>query len=475
MMQFLTRYHPRYVRSLVYMLQASEYDADDFLRWNARVRDFRRVEKRGRLKYTAKARVLAAFAWFAIAVVVLVIVVGISPTAGDIPHLVALIFFLFFPLMLPYLLASSTRLLNLLQTSPERLIIRRAARKLEGHPGYRIAIAGSYGKTSMREILRTVLGEGKRVASPGGSHNTPLAIARFIEGLKGDEEVLIFEFGEYYPGDVRQLAEMVRPQMGIITGVNEAHLDKFRTLEKARDTIFELADYIGDGPLYINGESGSVQARLRARNRLYSREGLADLRVAAPETSLDGTSFTLERAPIRIKAQSKLLGLHQIGPLSAAAHVALLLKLDVNTVERGIAKTKPFAHRLERKDDAGGVVTLDDSYNGNPDGVRAAIEFLAGIEGRRRWYVTPGLVEMGAQSEEIHKEIGKQLAEAGIEKIVLIKNSVTPWIEKGLREAIYGGDVMWFDDALKCYEQLPYMTVLGDVVLLQNDWPDQYA
>ena len=66
------------------------------------------------------------------------------------------------------------------------------------------------------------------------------------------------------------------------------------------------------------------------------------------------------------------------------------------------------------------------------------------------------------------------LTEANIEKVVLIKNSVTPWIERGLKENSYGGEIIWFDEALKCYEQLPYMTVEGDVVLLQNDWSDQY-
>ena len=82
---------------------------------------------------------------------------------------------------------------------------------------------------------------------------------------------------------------------------------------------------------------------------------------------------------------------------------------------------------------------------------------------------------MGEKSEEIHKNIGKQLAEAGIEKVVLIKNSVTPWIEKGLQENSLGGDIVWFDDALNCYNSLPHITVTGDVVVLQNDWPDQYA
>jgi UDP-N-acetylmuramoyl-tripeptide--D-alanyl-D-alanine ligase len=129
---------------------------------------------------------------------------------------------------------------------------------------------------------------------------------------------------------------------------------------------------------------------------------------------------------------------------------------------------------LEPKTDASGIVTLDDSYNGNPDGVRAVIDFLASLKGHRRFYVTPGLVEMGPRKEEVHHEIGRELAAAGIEKIILIKNSATPYIEEALKEKNYRGEIMWFDNALAAFAALPLMTVKGDVVLLQNDWPDQY-
>ena len=177
---------------------------------------------------------------------------------------------------------------------------------------------------------------------------------------------------------------------------------------------------------------------------------------------------------VRLALDSRLLGLHQVGPLCAAVSLATSLGLSHNQIKSGISKTKPFDHRLEPKTDASGVITLDDSYNGNPDGVRAVIGFLAGLEGHRRIYVTPGLVEMGDRTEEVHREIGKYLANAKIEKIVLIRDSVTGFIEQGLKENGYRGEVIWFDDALKAFAALPNITVAGDVVLLQNDWPDQY-
>lgn len=474
-MSILSRYRPRYIRSLVYMLQASEYDVDEFLAWNLRVSNFGHVEKRKRLLYTPKAVAISLLAWVFVAVILALIIVGLLPSSGDMPHAVALWLIIFFPLMLPYLLGFSVRMMNLVQLPVEAYALRKAARKLARYKGFKIAIAGSYGKTSMREILRTVLSEGKKIAAPGGSENTPLAIARFIEQLKGDEEVLIFELGEYYPDDVRRLCKLVRPDLGIITGVNEAHLQKFKTLEAAADTIFELAAFVAPGNLYVNGENQAARLQSPRGTTEFSREGAGEWRVVGAGTNIDGTSFVLERGDVRMHIRSALLGLHHVGPLCAAVHIALRLGLSPQQIETDIAQTKPFAHRLERKDDAAGVITLDDSYNGNPDGVRAVIGFLASIKDHRRWYVTPGLVEMGHRAEAVHRDIGAQLARAEIEKTVLIKNSVTPWIEAGLKDARYKGEILWFDDALVCYASLPRMTVSGDVVLLQNDWPDQYA
>jgi len=170
---------------------------------------------------------------------------------------------------------------------------------------------------------------------------------------------------------------------------------------------------------------------------------------------------------------SQLLGLHMVGAIAAAAHIGLSLGLTVAQIEAGIRNTKPFEHRLELRNDSG-VVTLDDSYNGNPDGVRAVIDFLASLPGRR-WYVTPGLVEMGGKAEAIHRDIGAQLVRAGIEKVVLMRNSVTPYIEAGLKDAGFKGELIWFDDAPAGYAALRQITASGDIVLMQNDWPDQYA
>ena len=486
MKNFLTRYRPRYIRSLVYMMQASEYNAGDFLRWFRRTRDFLGVEERKTLVLTPKALIFLGVGYvsvlFLFAVALLVPLVGTSWWKYTI--------FILIVLSLPYILSYGMALFLILgrfvQWPVEQGLIALANRKLKTHKGLRIAIAGSYGKTSMREILKTVLSAGKVVAAPPGSHNTPLGISSFIRGLKGDEEVLVFEMGEYYRGDVKRLCAMVQPDIGIITGVNEAHLEKFKEVERTRETVFELAEYLHASdvpakegasrkPLYINGENEVARNHAPAEAILYSREGVGRWRVDRAQTGLLGTSFTFQTGKENISVRSHLLGLHQVGPLVAAAHLASKLGLTMEQIEKGIDATKPFSHRLEQRVDAHGVTILDDSYNGNPDGVRAVIEFLATIRGSRRWYVTPGLVEMGSRKEDVHKEIGRELAKAGIEKVVLMRNSVTPFIETGLQEGKYQGEIVWFEKALDAFSALPNLTVKGDVVLLQNDWPDQYV
>lgn len=472
--RWLSHYHPRYVRSLVYMLQASEYGIRDYLRWYDRVRDFRHVEHRKHLIKTPKATAILALAWMILLVFYAVGIVALWVYSEPFKYIFFAGILLGTPYVLGYAIIIPLVLLTILQWPVERAIIAKARRKLDRHKAVNIAIAGSFGKTSMREILKTVLAEGKRVAAPTHSYNTPLGISEFVKTLTGDEEILLFELGEYYPGDIKKLCDLVRPQWGIITGVNEAHLEKFGSLDSTAATIFELAESLDDHPLYINGESALALKRTLPHHIVYSRAGAGNWKVEDAHTDISGTGFTIVNGEHRIRAASKLLGLHQVGPIAAATDVASRLGLSPDQIGAGIRALRPFEHRLEPKDDGSGVITLDDSYNGNPDGVKAVIEFLASLTHHRRFYVTPGLVEMGSRTEAVHKNIGRMLAKAGIEKVVLIKNSVTPFIAQGLTEAGYGGETLWFDSGPAALAALPHMTVQGDVVLLQNDWPDQY-
>ncbi len=474
MNHWFSRRHPRYIRSLVYMLQASEYNIRDFFRWHERVKDFCNVEKRGRLVFTPKAKILYAVGWVAVFLALGIAGFVFLNVGHPWNYLFSAIVIFEVPFIALSILIVSILALRFFQMPIEQFVMTRTQKRLAAHSGIKIAIAGSYGKTSTREILKTVLSSGKRVAAPEGSHNTPLGIATFVRKLKGDEDVLIFELGEYYPGDVRKLARMIRPDWGVITGVNEAHLEKFKTLEQTANTIFELAEFIEPTKLYINGENDPAKNRRINGNVLYSREGASTWQVSSARTGLEGTTFTLSNDTSTLKVRTRLLGFHMIGPLVAAVDIAQKLGFAISEIESGIEKTKPFAHRLEPKQWPDGVTFLDDSYNGNPDGVRAVIAFLSSLP-NRCFYVTPGLVESGRRVEEVHEEIGNQLAKADIEKVVLIRNSVTSHIDAGLNKAGFKGQVIWYDDMPSCLAALHTLSLPGDVILVQNDWPDQYV
>lgn len=457
------------------MLQASGYNIRDYLAWYHKTKNFARVEQRKQFVRTAKGLLLLVITW---AILFFLIGTAISILwidTSSLKYILSFLIVLFSPYFLAYGIIIPLLVIRIIIQWPvEYLIISKAKQKLKTHTAVKIGIAGSFGKTTMREILKVVLSEGKKLAAPPHSYNTLLGISQFVKTLKGDEDVLVFELGEYYPGDVRKLCNLVQPNMGVITGVNEAHLQKFKLLERTVKTIYELADYLGKRPVYVNGENELARENSHSGHIVYDRGRVGNWKIENPKTDLTGTSFVLTRNGIKLELKSALLGLHQIGPLAASAEIALNLGLSFDQVRDGISKTIPFDHRLEPKTDNAGVITLDDSYNGNPDGVSAVIAFLASLKDYRRFYVTPGLVEMGLRTEEIHKRIGKQLAKASIEKVILIENSVTSYIEQGLKEEGYKGEVIWFDDALTAFAALPLLTVKGDVVLLQNDWPDQY-
>lgn len=474
-MKFLSRYRPLYLRTLVYMLQADIYDIKPYIAWLNRTRDFRQVMRRKKLVMTTKARLLLLWAYLlALLFVAVSIVIVLAISELWLQILVGLVLVTEIPILVGYGLIIPLILgTYLIQRPREKKIIAAARKKLAAHKGVKIAIAGSFGKTTMKEILLAIIGEGKRVAATPGNMNTPLGISRFVDTLDGSEEVLIFELGEYYPGDIRDLCHLVQPDMGVITGINQAHLERFKTIERTVDTIYELADYLGNKPLWVNGESQLVLENIRSGNMAYSQKGVGKLKVQHAKTSLEGTDFQIVGGGTKLRIHSDLLGLHNVGPLAAGAAVATELKLAPKQIEAGLGETKPFEHRMQPMEH-GGIWTIDDSYNGNPDGARVAIEFLKDIKDHRRVYVTPGLVEVGSATEAVHTQIGLWLADS-VDVVVLVKNSVTPFIAEGLKAGEFKGDILWYEDGLSCLNALPHITKVGDVVLLQNDWADNYA
>jgi UDP-N-acetylmuramoyl-tripeptide--D-alanyl-D-alanine ligase len=328
----------------------------------------------------------------------------------------------------------------------------------------------------MKELLLTVLSEGLNVAATPANKNVASSHAIFASKLQGDEDVLIIEYGEAAPGDILKFAKATHPTHGIITGLAPAHLDHYKTLAAAGKDIFTLAEYLHGENVYANGDSLPMLPYIQEAKgvRVYDANGTLGWRVKDLELTPTSTSFKLTKGKQTLNLTSGLLGRHQVGPLSIAAVLALELGLTKKQAEAGIAKTEPFEHRMQPRP-LGGAWIIDDTYNGNLEGVRAGTQLLASLDAKRKFYVTPGLVDQGEEKARVHIEMGELIASAKPDVVVLMKNSVTAYIEEGLIKGGYGGEIQIEDEPLDFYKNLEHYVAAGDVVLMQNDWTDNYS
>lgn len=462
-----------YARTLVYMLQNTEYQVRPYLKWYWRTTDFSRVMRRRTLDSTRSARLLVnavkagMFAQYVIGVTVAVMGSGSIVYVGA--GLVVLA-----PVVWAHLIAVPLLLGRALIVTPrERKLVAQSASIFAQHPGTTIGVAGSYGKTSMKELLATVLSEAKKVAVTPANKNVAVSHARFATQLAGDEDVLVIEYGEGRPGDVERFAQTTQPDIGIITGLAPAHLDQYSTLEAAGKDIFSLADYLGDAHLYVNSESRSTEQFIKPAHVLYGSERVGAWQIQDIQVTYDGTSFVMSKDDHKLMLHSGLLGKHHVGPLAAAVCIGLELGLSEQQAIDGVGKTLPHEHRMQPRSLGGGWV-IDDTYNGNIDGIEAGLDLLRTLPATRKIYVTPGLVDQGIETETVHRKMGEFIAQAAPDEVVLMENSVTKFIQTGMQSAGYEGKVRIEHDPLGFYTNLDHIVAAGDLILMQNDWTDNY-
>jgi len=469
-------YRPRFARTIVYMLQATEYEVGPYLRWLWRVADFGKVAHRKTLVKTQRSKLLLAFVRIGMTgQMIAAIIWGIWSIKNGDPHgIFALDLLISTPLVWAHMVLAPLLLGRLLVVNPySKLKIMRSAKIFVNHPGVKIAVAGSYGKTTMKEILLTVLSEGKKVAATPANRNVAVSHAAFANDLEGDEDILVIEYGEGAPGDVAKFCRATEPDIGVITGLAPAHLDKYKTLEAAGRDIFSLADFLGGKNVYVNEESQAAGPFIKKSYQLYSSSKAAGWKVEDIKVSIEGVSFKMTKNGTGLHLKSSLLGEHQVGPLAAAAAIAYDQGLTPKQIEEGIAKIKPFEHRM-RPREASGAWIIDDTYNGNIEGMLAGLKLLRELPAKRKIYVTPGLVDQGKESSKIHKALGEAIAKANPNLVILIEHSVTDDITAGIKEGGFKGQLVLEEDPLNFYTNLDQFVAAGDLVLLQNDWPDNY-
>jgi len=379
-------------------------------------------------------------------------------------------------------------------TKPAEARIRRhylalAAARIKLVDPMVVAVVGSYGKTSTKHILAQLLQPNVNTLPTRKSFNTLMGVTRVInEDLTPENRVFIVEMDAYAPGEIAAISDLVHPHVAIITAIGPQHMERFGTIDRIADALYEVATALpADGTLILHtgDEPGAaLAARARAEQRHLIRYALADgaegvdADVVASSITVDSHGATFrwrwDAEGLEREVSIPLLGRHQVANVSAALAAVHTLGYSVDDAIATAASLEQVEHRLELMASAGPLTVIDDSYNANPVGVHYGLEVLAAMSGARKFLITPGLVELGSVEDEENRRYGEHAARV-CDHVIVMSAKTSAALLAGLRD---GG---MSDDRIHVVETLDEATRLlqtlsgpGDVVLFANDLPDTY-
>lgn len=358
-----------------------------------------------------------------------------------------------------------------------------AAKILKGMPDLKvIGITGSYGKTSTKHFLERILSEKFDVVITPGSYNTTMGVIRTVrEIIKPYNTIFICEMGAKQKGDIKEICELVHPEIGIVTAVGPMHLETFKNIENVQATKFELIDALpANGLAVINDDFEYCRNRKvdNMKCERYSTKksliGKDDYWAEDIRYTPSGTSFILKsKDGYQLELTTRLLGDCNVSNILAAVIVARTLGLGQDEIKRGVAAIEPVEHRLSIKHTVSGVTILDDAFNSNPDGSRMALEVLKEFKGGKRIVVTPGMVELGARQHELNEKFGEYISQS-CDIAIIVGHYNRESITKGIERGEFKGKLYVADSFHEAQQLLNPMLQNGDTVLYENDLPDSF-
>lgn len=342
--------------------------------------------------------------------------------------------------------------------------VKRAKQKLSVSNIKVVGVTGSYGKTSTKQILYSILSKKFKVLATPRSHNTPLGLALSINNNQLDDfDIFIAEMGARNIGDIAELCELCPPDYSVITGICPQHLESFLSLEnivKAK------------GEILVSTKCKAVIAQdcIELFNA-YPCEKIKCDCVSEVNCGREGSTFKLTLGGESVFTKTKLLGRHAVDNIALASEIAFELGMTVAEIAEAVEGLEFIEHRLQLIE-ANGVNILDDGYNSNVKGASAAIEVLKYFDGAKI-AVTPGLVELGILEESENRALGEKLV--GLDGVILVGDTLVQPVKEGYLSA--GGDpekLALVPTLERAQEKLKTMIKTGDTVLFLNDLPDIY-
>jgi len=300
-----------------------------------------------------------------------------------------------------------------------------------------LAITGSNGKTSTKDFAASVLARRFRVTKTEGNFNNHVGLPRTILEATSEDEVAVWEIGMNHPGEIAALSKIAAPDAAIITNIGVAHIEFMGSREAIAAEKGALAEAIEtQGTVILNADdpfSEGIAARARAKIMSAGTTGGA-VRAIEIRQSADGSEFTIVEGAHRCRAQLPVAGTHMVQNALLAVAAGRAFGLSIEECAAGLAAAPLTKARLQIKE-IGGVQFLDDSYNANPDSMKAALRTLVELDAEgKRIAVLGEMRELGAESERGHREIGEAAATLGVDQLITIGDAAE-LIAEGARTA----------------------------------------
>ena len=332
-----------------------------------------------------------------------------------------------------------------------------------------LAITGSNGKTSTKDFAASVLARRFRVTKTEGNFNNHVGLPRTILEATSGDEVAVWEIGMNHPGEIVALSKIAAPDAAIITNVGVAHIEFMGSREAIAKEKGALAEAVGpQGTVILNADdpfSNGIAARSRAK---VVFAGTTDGTVRATEIrqSADGSEFTILEGAHRCRAQLSVPGLHMVQNALLAVAAGRAFGLSIEECAAGLALAPLAKARLQIKQ-IGGVDFLDDSYNANPDSMKAALRTLVELDTEgKRIAVLGEMRELGTESERGHREVGETAAMLKVDQLITIGDTAAT-IAQGARAAGLN-NVSPVSSTRKAADLLGEIAAPGDLVLIKG-------
>ncbi len=340
-----------------------------------------------------------------------------------------------------------------------------------------VAITGSAGKTTTKELTAQVLSSRYRVLKTEGNYNNHYGAALTLLRLTPVHELAVLELGMNHAGELTQLASIVGPQVAVFTNVGPVHLEFFGSIDRIADAKYELAAAIpAAGVLVLNQDDPFVRTfdrNFSGRVIRYGRQAgqlRGDATLLIDEVELQGERGSHFRVTARAGSVEEtahvhlpLLGAHNISNAAAALAAGSIFGVPLREGALALETMAAPPSRGQILHNAG-VTVLDDCYNANPPAMKHMVQVLAGMPGKRRIVVAGEMLELGPSGADLHRECGKAMAEAGVDTIFAVRGLARYYLE-GAEAVGFQGQMRFFEDAEVCATPLAELVQPGDVVL----------